>query len=754
MKKQTFFRRALCLAAAGLTAGSLCSACDNIYGDTSLIDIYGNKDGTLNWVGEIVEDGGSKRGSGNVVRIIEIDGSKRTTFTCAESPNVPLTGDNPQCRQTKKEVCDFGEASAIITGDCPGETVEDTDLSKRESLYKASFTNRACPVGYEIRKAKDSDDGGYYECISVKCSGVATSVLSDGLNCGGCKVTCKDNGNCVYGVCEKTSPCEDDNQTVCNNACIVIGENNVGACNENNKANPFKCAQGYAHLDSDLTNGCETKLSDVHVAQTELDENGAIISITCENGYGNLDEKLNNGCETKLSDVHVEKVNKTETGAVSFECAKGYDDCDNLIFTGCETNIDNNNDHCGGCNQPCPMGSRDNMIAAECKNSVCNIYCAANYKPNTSNECEFDPSFFCCGHEFDNTCKNCIRHIQGAIQGTCTYDKEKGLQECSVSEETDCNVGYVLLEINGKNECVQSACQNDEDCKGESGKSSANICDKYAGKCVCGDLASPCSGIKQFCKESDEDAVCIECIDNDDCPATDGVKTVICEKNACSIKECQIGYHFSIDQCVIDDESNCYNQKCSEDFPYCSHEKKGCVQCKQNSHCESDQFRIANAIMTCNTDSKCSYACFDGYAYDPASNACRLIDDAFCEIVNDKRMACSNVLESSNAKAIKCNPDTEKCEVTECEEGYAYSNKEKTCIDDNVKTHCKKNDNCDSDQTCNCIENNSIIKGKDCKKDNYYCTCGDAEYTGSATYCKKGYTCNKTAYSTYLCSKQ
>lgn len=122
------------------TIAASVSGCDDLYWDSSLYDLYGKKDGTLNWCGTYDSDGQIVH-KGDVVKLIKLVDNKRYEYTCLER------NSDDTCTVMERKICDNDD----INKECVESSLDDHKLSKEEKLYKTSFRNHACPTSFTCR---------------------------------------------------------------------------------------------------------------------------------------------------------------------------------------------------------------------------------------------------------------------------------------------------------------------------------------------------------------------------------------------------------------------------------------------------------------------------------------------------------------------------------------------------------------------------------------------------------------------------
>jgi len=138
-----------------------------------------------------------------------------------------------------------------------------------------------------------------------------------------------------------------------------------------------RCHVGYADCDSNVSNGCETSISDdpLHCGVCNLQCTTASGSTACTDGIctptcvpgrsSDCDGDPRNGCETDLtSDTQscgaCAATCANENGMTSCVanrctpvCAPNYADCDGNLANGCEASLASNPNHCGSCGSAC-----------------------------------------------------------------------------------------------------------------------------------------------------------------------------------------------------------------------------------------------------------------------------------------------------------------------------------------------------------------------------------------------------------------
>lgn len=211
--------RILCYLLVAIAASV--SGCDELYWDSSLYDLYGKEDGTLNWCGTYDSEGKIVK-KGDVVRLVKLKDDMRYEYTCADLDK------NERCTGVNVKICNIGD----INTPCAEYSAVDYKLSKEEKLYKTSFHNNACPTSFTCRNISKQDtidnagnssaptDGSEnqllvdkFECIIATCADTAVDLRSKDT-CGGCKIDCTDEDQtCDDGRCVRIQRCEQDKLT-------------------------------------------------------------------------------------------------------------------------------------------------------------------------------------------------------------------------------------------------------------------------------------------------------------------------------------------------------------------------------------------------------------------------------------------------------------------------------------------------------------------------------------------------------------
>ncbi len=549
--------------------------------------------------------------------------------------------------------------------------------------------------------------GNAYECIRARCNGVITSVLNDRNNCGGCANKCPEDLLCQNGRCIETKTTCPDGQILCNGNCISeqIDALHIASCKENGElCNPFeceagyvylgkaadgcknakdvhvkeatlrlsdtgsgcktsvKCEEGYGDLNSDPSDGCETKLSLVHIESAEYDAqgiasniickagfgnlngdildgcelsladfnidsieydaNGNVLKIVCSNGYANFDESVLNGCETELSKIRVVSAETDENGNIALTCETGWDDCNNDKTDGCETDIKESMLDCGSCGVKCePNGNiDDHVMASICKNGKCVAQTCTSqaYRPHPAeNRCmeALNSSYDCCGPA-DTACYDCTLDKIGSSSGQCYfYANDASLARCYAEK---CHLGYAFKagEEGKGGECVSTSCTTKKDCSfGAANQYAAtNSCSDNV--CVCKQDGGACKGNTPVCHP--EEGVCKECAPG---------ANELCKK-------------------YKNNDPNAERYECTEDY-------------------------------------NCKITCTAGYGFDFETKKCLKLSVDWCEPGDDgkSRASCSAL---ANAKDIAC-IDSEsgaeaKCVIQSCNDGYFLAADDNACI--------------------------------------------------------------------------
>ena len=546
-----------------------------------------------------------------------------------------------------------------------------------------------------------------YECIRARCNGVITSVLSDKNNCGSCSNECPEDRLCQNGRCIETKTTCPAGQILCNGNCISeqIGALHIASCKENGEfCDPFaceagyvylgniadgcknikdvhvkeatlrfsdagagckttvKCEDGYGNLNQDASDGCETKLSLIHIESAEYDANGNISGIICEagfgnlngevrdgcelslsdfnidgieydadgkvskiicsNGYANFDENVLNGCETELSKIRVVSAETDENGNIAITCETGWDDCNNDKTDGCETDINASPLDCGSCGVKCePNGNEeDHVLASACKNGKCVAQTCTSqaYRPHPSeNRCmeAHNSNYDCCGPD-DTICYDCTLDKIGSSSGQCYYyDNDASLARCYAEK---CLLGYVFTE-------------------GEEGK---------------GGTCAPA-----------------KCATKDDCSFSAANQHAA--TNSCSDNECV---------CKKDGSA------CKENTPVCHPEEGVCKECAPGANELCKKYKNNDPFVEkyeCTEDYNCKITCKTGYGFDFETKKCLKLTVDWCELGDDgkSRKSCSALANAKNIECIQTEADSEaKCVIQSCNAGYFLAADGNACV--------------------------------------------------------------------------
>lgn len=403
------------------TIAASVSGCDDLYWDSSLYDLYGKKDGTLNWCGTYDSDGQIVE-KGDVVKLIKLVDNKRYEYTCREH-----SSDNT-CTVMERKICDNDD----INKECVESSLDDHKLSKEEKLYKTSFRNHACPTSFTCRSVVETtqndstklpNDGNsdstqnadndanqstndekqkssnIFECIMAKCDKADIDLRSK-TSCGGCNIDCSgddvmcDDGRCIPRYkCKKgelackCTPSKDGNGIECkkpsngeviNDSELLCIDGSTDQFCGITKCEDFdgqeKCPKGRT---------CYTPTKAEGPANSE--EKPRIVKdiknakCVCNDGTFEID---NNICVDPFSDDHCGIGNDKHNGSVKETglkcsesevcngedcvCASPYYACKNATgLVECKnlTEIDN----CGACGNDCKkMGDGVKCVNSEC----------------------------------------------------------------------------------------------------------------------------------------------------------------------------------------------------------------------------------------------------------------------------------------------------------------------------------------------------------------------------------------------------
>ncbi len=254
-------------------------------------------------------------------------------------------------------------------------------------------------------------------CGAALCDPCSVPNATAGCAGGVCSVA-----SCLAGWadCDGAQPgCETNAQTdpnhcgVCTKACAAAEQCQAAVC----VLQP--CGSGLGDCDSNPANGCEANLN------TDASNCGF-----CNNVCGGV--HATPGCQA---------------GNCTVTCDQNFDDCDSNPATGCEADLQNDVNHCGGCNRPCVVqNGQPNCVGGNCQ-VVCTPPwndCDADHT-NCEVDTNSDPNH--CGG--CNACNGGANATAVCVAGSCDLQCNPGFGNCDNNLGNGCEVNTTT----DKNNC-------------------------------------------------------------------------------------------------------------------------------------------------------------------------------------------------------------------------------------------------------------------------------------------------------------
>jgi len=305
------------------------------------------------------------------------------------------------------------------------------------------------------------------------CNGGCVETASNTDHCGGCGMVCMPAnaapvctmGACGVAQCTGTFGDCDANPT---NGCETNTSNTVahcGGCGMACAARPntlpscaggvcaYTCAEHFADCDMDPSNGCEV---DVRTTAAHCGACGTVCSVAngapvcsagmcglgaCADGFGDCDNNPGNGCETTLA-ASLDHCGRCDNacpmrpnasavcamGTCGVSCTVGFGNCDNDPSNGCEVDTRTSPQHCGTCGTVC--AARPNAAPA-CVGGACGVVCNTgfgNCDTDATNGCEVDTRT---SPQHCGACGNACASGRACVAGVCTLVCSGGQTNCS-----------------------------------------------------------------------------------------------------------------------------------------------------------------------------------------------------------------------------------------------------------------------------------------------------------------------------------
>ncbi len=672
------------------------------------------------------------------------------------------------------EVCSSGEC---IENKCPEETPDNCMVGGVRTCMDvhADDFNNCGSCGYRCQEhpmlggqaTSATCENGLciYDCTPglIRMSDEATADLIQCINpnnnntyCGAKSSTergtkCEDNEVCTQGKCE-INTCEDPT-TLCKingeSECINVRADNVehcGGCNVN--------CQGQSALYATSNTCVEGKCKfDCSPGYVNISTGTARDTIQCVDGLNDR-----NHCGAESPQKPGVKCNERES-CVNGECI--INDCDaqsstpDLCITGsireCKNIHADDAGNCGSCGYNCSEHPISNAASEVCKSGECQYKCTGNFV-NISNG-STSGTINCINplndHDHCGTNASNIRPCSenqscsngNCINTSCTDGKRLCEGECIyVSDDPkncgDCNNRCPEQQATHAHseECKSGICQFE--CEGGFVNVSKSVTqadircidpmtnDDFCGAKSSEDKGKTCTG-NTHCR----DGVCVECVQNSNCPSSKPV----CNNGSCVVCAGSQGCSGSTPVCL--DQTRCVactsDSHCSGSTPACNNNQ--CIACTSDSHCRAPFSHCQNsACVECTSDSHCTVSgtqcntstnkceCKANYIQTSSSNGvvtgCRALEDLECYTNSD----CTNRYRNSTCNNNSC----------VCIDGYVQSTSIELESPLGCVKKCTSSSDCAGDATCNLSKGICICK--------YFANI-DPE-TGEILSCKKNAT--------------
>ena len=686
-------------------------------------------------------------------------------------------------------VCSSSDA---LTGTCVSRCINDNEVVCNDVCINPLTSHEYCGVDSACSQGTSLACSDDLVCKDGTCSCADEGACFDGNACVsnmhldiGCGAGCVDctklpyvtDASCEAGTCHVNSCagdyvtngricCEakpntvltdssDPDRMITDTADADPAEESDDTPSDDGMSCAYRCADNYANCDGNLDNGCETDLSEMHLADCNY----------CAVNYEDCDRDKSNGCEFDLTTV--------ETG----RC--GGCDYDSCFFDGICMDKLTTDEACGDDCLDCR--THGHAIDGTCVEGACHaMTCEGNYRLTGYVCCEErsdatliedDEDKFTCHYEcLDDTLSDCagrcvdygtsVDHC-GGCGHTCSIETmaHSVAVECDEGscKATECEGGYTLL-TSGK--CVETNCtEGDIRCTNDPVKRgmiekcidnvwefqepceySCNTAENRCGDCI--------NGSTNTCENGPDNIGIIDtCVDGvmtkihcpDDKSCYHGGK---CGECVSDIGVCRNEVYDEYDYEAYGKYRTCHNGKLSSES-YCDtwdvcKDERECGECRS----EQKQCKDGKLLQICtagawHTEMDCA-ALGEAYTGDCYSNSCECASG----YRSNGKICCPNPTVASSSLV---NDKSDTCHYS-CSLGYHFST---------TGTACERDTN------------------NDCGDDHVDCTTLGSSYRGTCSYmrdpesyayysyclCSSGYTangkicCNNINYATVTVDK-
>lgn len=408
---------------------------------------------------------------------------------------------------------------------------------------------------------------GWSDCDGEDANGCETN-LARVSSCGGCGVSCVSPSTlseCRERMCFATGCANGFDRCDGSSSCrsVLDDPNNCGGCGQRcpgstpqcagGRCTSQSCAAGTADCDGNAQNACETRIDDPQNC-------GA-----CGRRCSNL--------------AHARSACHDQRCAID-RCEDGWQNCDGDPYNGCETAVNESQNDCGACGNPCSLPhARSRCSAGRCEIDTCDPG-RADCNQNPADGCEIDlrlpDNCGACG----NSCLRLSDVLASSCgEGGCEITCRNGRANCDMRTDTGCE--SVLTDARSCGSCGSDCTRLANVSRASCGEGGCKIEECAPGFADCNERAA--DGCERSLRTASDCGACNQ-------PCAPAHAAADCSTGTCQRGACDAGFG--------DCDSNA-NNGCEAALSTPEHCGACGTTCPAESSCQ-------NGACGCQSDAECS----------------------------------------------------------------------------------------------------------------------------------------------------